>query len=367
MALEQALTNSQAEGRETQKQLTMLLNSFQRLKKFLGEQQTPPTPPTIPVNINPIQATPTRCPPPPALPTKFDGDQTHGQAFLNSCQTYICLCSDSFPSNEIKITWVLSYMKSGRAAKWAARVFKWEEDNKGYPKFLDWDEFQTEFQKDFCLAHVDVAAINKLESTTYYQKTRSVNNYLDEFLDLIMEVGYMDLKITVVKFRKGLDPQIQNTIATMAYGRPSDSIPDAWYKAAKNVDQNWAANKAFKLASHTPIPACMTSSVPIHPGPPSLSWILPLVMKVNSTPANLTPFNCYWYHKPGHLAVNCPQKHNIHTLSVEEIEMALMGKRDMAKIEDLPVEVKKADLEDFVQDNKWKACPCCPHVIILRY
>ena len=113
-----------------------------------------------------------------------------------------------------------------------------EEDNEGYPKFLDWDEFWTEFQKDFCLAHADVAAINKLESTTYYQKTRLVDDYLDEFLDLIMEAGYTDPKITVVKFRKGLDLQIQNTIATMAYGRPSDLIPDAWYEAAKNVDQN---------------------------------------------------------------------------------------------------------------------------------
>ena len=73
------------------------------------------------------------------------------------------------------------------------------------------------FQKDFCLAHADVAAINKLESTAYYQKTRLVDNYLDEFLDLVMEVGYTDLKITVVKFQKGLDPQIQNTIATMAW------------------------------------------------------------------------------------------------------------------------------------------------------
>ena len=128
-------------------------------------------------------------------------------------------------------------MKSGRAVK-----FKWEEDNRGYPKFLDWDEFQTEFQKYSCLAHADVAVINKLESTTYYQKTRSVDDYLDEFLDLIMEAGYMDLKISVVRFQKGLDPQIQNTIATMAYGRPSDSNPDAWYEAAKNVDQNRAVN-----------------------------------------------------------------------------------------------------------------------------
>ena len=57
-----------------------------------------------------------------------------------------------------------------------------------------------------------------------------------------MEAGYMDPKITVDKFWKGLDLQIQNTIATMAYGRPSDLIPDAWYEVAKNIDQNQAAN-----------------------------------------------------------------------------------------------------------------------------
>ena len=101
-----------------------------------------------------------------------------------------------------------------------------------------------------------------------------------------------------------------------------------------------------------PISTHMTPPVPTHLGPPSLSWILPLVPKINLTPVNLTPFNCYQCHKPGHLATDCPQRHDIWTLSVEEIEMALMVKKDMAKIEDLPVEVEEADLKDFVQDNE---------------
>ena len=74
-------------------------------------------------------------------------------------------------------------------------------------------------------------------------------------MELIAEAGYTDPKIVVVKFRKGLDPQIQNTIATMAYGRPSDSSPENWYEAAKNIDQNRVANEAFKTAYRTPIPA----------------------------------------------------------------------------------------------------------------
>ena len=91
-------------------------------------------------------------------------------------------------------------MKSSRAAKWAERVFYWEEKNPGYSKFLDCDEFQNEFQKDFCLAHSDVAAINKLESTTYYQKSWSLDDYLDEFVELVAEAGYTDPKIIMVKF-----------------------------------------------------------------------------------------------------------------------------------------------------------------------
>jgi hypothetical protein len=107
-------------------------------------------------------------------------------------------------------------MKAGRAIKWAAQIFKWEEENEGYTKFLDWDNFKTEFHKEFFPANSDIATINKLESMTYYQKTQSVDDYLDEFLDLIVESRYMDLKTLVVKFRRGLDPQIQNTVATMA-------------------------------------------------------------------------------------------------------------------------------------------------------
>ena len=151
-------------------------------------------------------------------------------------------------------------MKSSWAAKWAEQIFHWEEKNSRYSKFLDWEEFQEEFQKDFCPAHSNAAVINKLESTTYYQKSRSIDNYLDEFVELVAEAGYTDPKTTVVKFQKGLDPQIQNTIATMAYGHPSDASPEDWYDAAKNIDQNCVANEAFKLAYRAPTSASTCST-----------------------------------------------------------------------------------------------------------
>ena len=208
----------------------------------------PLSPENCPAHIAPVQPAPTRRPPPPALPNEYDRNRSKGQAFLTSCQTYIHLCPDSFPEEHVKITWALLYMKSRQAAKWAKRVFQWEEKHRGYSKFLDWEEFHKEFWKDFCPAHSDIAAISRLESTSYYQKSQSVDDYLDEFVELIVEAGYTDPKTTVVKFQKGLDPQIQNTIATMAYGRPSNASLEDWYEVAKNVNQNHAANEAFKLA-----------------------------------------------------------------------------------------------------------------------
>ena len=92
--------------------------------------------------------------------------------------------------------WALSYMKAGRAAKWVAQMFQWEEheENKDQSRFLDWNDFQDKFWKEFCPSYTDTASINKLESTAYFQWGRSIDNYLDEFQDLILEAGYFEPK-----------------------------------------------------------------------------------------------------------------------------------------------------------------------------
>jgi len=51
----------------------------------------------------------------------------------------------------------------------------------------------------------EAAAVNVLETTSYFQGRRSVDDYLDQFKDLIEDSGYSDPKMIVVKFRRGLD------------------------------------------------------------------------------------------------------------------------------------------------------------------
>ena len=173
----------------------------------------------------------------------------------------------------------------------------------------------------------------------YYQKSRSVDDYLDEFVELVGEAGYTDPKTTVVKFRKGLDPQIQNTIAMMAYGHLSNTSLENWYEAAKNVDQNCAENEAFKLAHQAPM-TTPTHSVPtsLHPIQQSL-FKIPPTSHIHPTPGNPVPMDidigqkqnptlptCYGCHQPGHRAPDCPQRFNIRLLTVEVLEMELMNR-----------------------------------------
>ena len=152
----------------------------------------------------------------------------------------------------------------------------------------------------------------------------------------------------------------------MPYRRPSDTVPNDWYKVAKIIDQNWATNKACQSAYWPSLP---TTS---HPVPcPTLAaltrtplYVKPIPTDVDTSERkNPSPLTCYWCHKTRHKAPDCPDRFDIRALSIEELEMELMVRKDMAAVEEPTPELQK----DFVQDNKWKACPHCPPVTVLKY
>jgi len=177
-------------------------------------------------------------------PSDLDGDRSAGKAFLTSCRTYIRLHLEAFDNDFVKIVWAISYMKIGHASRWATQDFETEAQN-GRFRFLDWLDFEEEFRKDFLSLNVEAAAVNTLETTDYFQGSRPVDAYLDQFRDLISDSGYSNLKTVVVKFHRGLDCRILMALAAMPSGRPSDSDPEAWFRLAVQLDQNQAADKAF--------------------------------------------------------------------------------------------------------------------------
>jgi len=220
-------------------------------------------PPTEPIPQSPIPSRRARSPRPPPLspsmsrkkpplkpstPPDFNGNRAKGKAFLTSCQTYIRLCSDSFEDDTTKIIWAISYMKEDRAACWAEQELEYEAAH-GDLWFIDWLDFETEFRKDFLPLNAEATAVNILEGNSYFQGRQSVDDYLDQFRDLIYDSGYTDPKTIVVKFRRGLEHHIASAIGGMATSRPSDTNAEGWFEMAVQLDQNRAAEEAFQ-ASH---------------------------------------------------------------------------------------------------------------------
>jgi len=93
---------------------------------------------------------------------------------------------------------------------------------------------------------VEADAINTLESSSYYQGNRTVDDYLDSFLTLVSDARYTDPRTLVVKFRWDLKSNIQGQIATMSFRRSTDTNPEAWYAAAQRIDQAQLTNEAFQ-------------------------------------------------------------------------------------------------------------------------
>ena len=128
-------------------------------------------------------------------------------------------------------------MKSGRAALHANHILR-RETAETLPVFVSWKGFELDFVSKFCPKNEATVALTKLESTRYYQGQKAVDDYTNEFSELVEEVGYSDGLSIVMKFWEGLDRDIQNRIAEMVQGRPEDDDPDEWYAAAWVLDAN---------------------------------------------------------------------------------------------------------------------------------
>jgi hypothetical protein len=339
-------------------------------------QGAPPVaPPFNPPPVAPPPATTQRSRLKPATPTEYDGSRGKGRAFYNSCTLYTRLCPAEFPDDQAKINWVLSYMKGGRAATWADRLIRYET-SMNHPRFGTWADFATAFRDSFFPENEATDARMKLESTQYFQGKRSVDTYVDEFEDLIELSGYTDKLNTVVKFRRGLQPAIQDKIAEMGKDRPDDNDADGWYRTARMFDQNRRANEAFHSSATRRMPAglppVLSSVSQTRPQPLARTpWPRPSAQVASAAPtigqparplppgvpmdidaakrAGKIPGACYHCGEFGHRARDCPTGFDIRLMSAddrEELLEDLLALKDAAT-ENAEVETEDAEEKDF--------------------
>ena len=317
-----------------------------------------------------LGAIPTNTPPPetrktrikPAAPADFDGDRTKGRTFLNSCDLYMSLVSDQFADDSARIYWALSYMKSGRAAAFADRTIRENAPTNAVP-YGSWMLFREAFKEEFFVRDEGQAARLKLEGTRYHQGARTVEEYIDEFRDLVDRAGYKEGSIVVLKFRHGLHPEIQRAIATLPASRPHDDQPLEWYATARLCDENRVANDAFQASHRAPKtttthPARTASFFPnlartaLAPSAPPTSRLLfaprpnpPFGKEAEVKPEPRAPDvgsakgdgKCWRCGELGHFSNNCPHRFDVRHMSSDELEDALqesLAKRDVQEAEE---------------------------------
>jgi len=86
------------------------------------------------------------------------------------------------------------------------------------------------------LVNTATKAINKLEEIIYYQKSCTIEDYLEEFQILILKANYTDPYTVVAKFCHRLQIVIQNQIMILLVEKPKDSNLHACFEAIYKID-----------------------------------------------------------------------------------------------------------------------------------
>jgi hypothetical protein len=71
-----------------------------------------------------------------------------------------------------------------------------------------------------------------LKAVTYFQGSQTIDEYINGFKEMVDKACYFEGSHIVLKFHQGLSLKIQDHIACLTEGQPSDETPSQWYAAA---------------------------------------------------------------------------------------------------------------------------------------
>jgi hypothetical protein len=188
-----------------------------------------------------------------ATPTPFNGDRTKTNCFLHECELYIAGKTKEFETgtpavvdNDLKIAFVISYVKDGPAAAWAERYTARPSHGTNVvapnkTKALDYNDFIREFKETF-------KEHNKGETTRMLlsklrQGKFSVDAYNDIFNGYATDANYNDEALCFM-YMQGRNESIHNQIMLMS--TLPTTLQDLQDKASKfDICCNYNNNKAM--------------------------------------------------------------------------------------------------------------------------
>jgi hypothetical protein len=239
------------------------------------------------------------------------------------------------------------------------------------------EDFGKEFAQEFFLPEEEIDALTRLESSAYHQGRRTLDDYIDEFVELMARSGFSDMRAAVVKFLKGLEPSFAHTLADSLHPPANDDLK-GWVAQAKQLDwsrrmhqQTSAALRAapttskpeaprpnpFRFGSIPAAPAGPRPPTAAKPPPPPAPRPLPpgIPMDVDATRAKTARvLRCFRCGQTGHLKPECPQRYDIRFLDVDELQNAVANMLDSKEAQNRQEEAE-ADYEseeDFAQGNE---------------
>jgi hypothetical protein len=257
-----------------------------------------------------LQLPPTSGRPPKAAdPEVFTGDRKKADAFLRAVSLNIAIQPNSFPNDQTKILYALSWMQGGSAGDWAANHTR-SILEQGVQPFQDWAAFRTRFESAFGDSDRQAQSRQRLRDIKM-TRGMTAEEYTAAFEAIAGRTGFNEDAL-MDAYEHGLQRGIVEKIHL-------DTLPTTlaeWKNKALRIDKLWRrfqeqhpsqVNRDIRPTTNRPPP-----TRPFIPRPPpaasSTPAYEPMDLDANRRQNNFRRVAglCYNCDKPGHLARDCP-------------------------------------------------------------
>lgn len=300
--------------------------------------QPPPSPhyqPRSPRSYVPPAPAPVTKMPRFALPPMFSGKMADAESFENSCKLYIGGREAEFPTDKIKIFWILGFLQTGLAAEWRDNIIRLIHANN--EPFEDYDGFWEVFRQSF--GDPDIQSTKVLKLRTIEQGTLTADEHVQAFMKVAYDSGYTGIPL-VMEFKRSLNKALRDKLTHAEI--PPVTIKQ-WYDRARIVDRQWRQAKAeerlFSGTSH-PKQAQASTSAPQAQGNRNFVWNRTQPQQAQAPPVRTAPANpppardpnamdvdrsqrgppvCYKCRKPGHRAFECRSRLDVRNMTYDDI------------------------------------------------